>query len=120
MTATTSRPRFSKKAIQSLDNLLKDVIRNPDDYPRHFVVLPFDPPRLSGIFTEERLRLWGELSRSTPQSITAVAKRLNRNVSRVRQDLLLLQESGLATLQKEGRIVKATTRVLDIVVPSPA
>lgn len=49
-----------------------------------------------------------------------MAERLERNVSRVRQDLLVLERAGLAKLEKKGTTVHAASDVLHIMIPSPA
>lgn len=114
-------PRFpSRRAMEAVDRLTSDMIRHPEKYPDFVVVLPWDPAFLSSVFTEERLRLWAELRRTQPRSITEMAERLDRNVSRVRQDLLLLEKAGLAKLEKKGRTVEATSDVLHIMIPCPA
>ena len=109
-----------KRAMKAVDRLLSEMIKDPESYPDFVVILPWDPAFLSSIFTEERLRLWAELRRSKPKSITEMAERLDRNVSRVRQDLLLLEKAGLAKLEKKGTTVQATSDVLHIMIPSPA
>ena len=110
----------NKQAMAAVDKLLEQMVDHPGAYPDFVVVLPWDPKFLSSIFTEERLRLWAELRRSKPKSITEMAERLDRNVSRVRQDLLLLERAGLARLEKKGTTVQATSDVLHIMIPSPA
>ncbi|MBI2077089.1 MAG: hypothetical protein HYT80_01780 [Euryarchaeota archaeon] len=110
----------SRKAMRAVEKLLDHMLKHPEAFPDFVVVLPFDPRFLSSVFTEERLRLWAELRRTMPRSITEVAERLDRNVSRVRQDLLLLEQAGLAKLQKRGTKVEATSDALHIMIPSPA
>ena len=110
----------SRKSMKAVERILLEMDRSPDAFPDFVVVLPFDPPFLSSVFTEERLRLWAELRRATPKSITDVAEKLDRNVSRVRQDLLILEGAGLAKLRKRGRTVEATSDALHILIPSPA
>jgi len=99
---------------------LKYELTHPNETPDFAVILPFDPKVLSSIFTEERLRLWAELKRSKPTTITDVADRLHRNVSRVRQDLLILEAAGLAKLEKKGRNVVPASDVLHIMIAAPA
>lgn len=120
MTSQRRKGIPSRKAVKAVDRLLSKMFRNPEAYPDFVVILPFDPPFLSSVFTEERLRLWAELRRTKPKSITEMAQRLNRNVSRVRQDLLVLERAGLAKLEKKGIMVEATSDVLHILIPSPA
>lgn len=120
MISKKNRIAPSKKAMKAVNRLLSEMIRHPEAYPDFVVVLPFDPPFLSSLFTEERLRLWAELRRSKPKSITEMAQRLDRNVSRVRQDLLLLEKAGIVKLEKKGITVAASSEVLHIMIPSPA
>lgn len=98
---------------------LEKTLEQPHAYPDFMVILPYDPKLLSRIFTEERLRLWAELHRSKSRSLTQLAKRLNRNVSRVRQDVLILEDAHLATLTKVGTEVRAIARAPHIVIAPP-
>lgn len=120
MTPKKPHAKPHRKAMEAVDRLTSEMIQHPEKYPDFVVVLPWDPALLSSIFTEERLRLWAELRRTRPKSITEMAERLDRNVSRVRQDLLILERAGLAKLEKKGTTVHATSDVLDILIPSPA
>lgn len=110
----------NKRPMAAVEKLLTEMMDHPEAFPDFVVILPWDPKFLSSIFTEERLRLWAELRRSKPKSITEMAERLDRNVSRVRQDLLLLERAGLAKMEKKGTTVQATSDVLHIMIPSPA
>lgn len=116
---TQKKRGLSQSQIRGLQKILEHDLAHPGEGPDFAVVLPFDPKLLSSIFTEERLRLWAELKRSKPNTITEVAQRLQRNVSRVRQDLLILEKMRLAKLEKNGRQVRPTSDVLHIMIPAP-
>ncbi len=115
----TRRKKLPKGYADAVMRMLEHDLAHPDTAPEFAIVLPFDPKLLSSIFTEERLKLWAELKRSKPATITDVAERLHRNVSRVRQDLLVLEAAGLAKLEKKGRVVVPTSDVLHIMIAVP-
>jgi predicted transcriptional regulator len=99
--------------------VLEKTLQREDDYLDFMVILPYDPKMLSRIFTEERLRLWAELHRSKSRSLTQLAKRLGRNVSRVRQDVLILESAHMATLTKVGTQVRAVAQAPHIMIAPP-
>lgn len=100
--------------------VIEDLMEHPEKYPEEIVLLPFDPRRLSSLFTPERLRLWRELRRSRPASISELARRLGRDVSRVRQDVLVLQGARLVESRRVGTRVRVYSRVRNVLVAGPA
>ena len=108
-----------QQRLKSAFAFLEKTLEQPDVYPEFMVILPYDPKLLSRIFTEQRLRLWAELHRSKSRSLTRLAERLDRNVSRVRQDLLILENAHLATLTKVGTEVRAVAQAPHIVIAPP-
>jgi predicted transcriptional regulator len=94
-------------------------MKDPDSFPKRMIVLPFDPEFLSSIFTPERLRLWRLLHRSKTMSITQLAVKLERDVSRVRQDLLILQRSHLVKMARKGNTIQVSPTADHIIVASP-
>jgi DNA-binding transcriptional ArsR family regulator len=119
----TSRKKNAKReaaaALEQGFAWVERAIKNPEAYPDFVVILPFDPAMLARIFTEERLRLWAELSRSRPDSLTELADRLGRNVSRVRQDLLILQDAHLVRTERKGNRVTAFAQAPSIIIAPP-
>lgn len=81
--------------------------------------MPFNPALLASIFTEERLRIWRELHRSGIGSVSALAARLHRDVSRVRHDLKFWQAEGLVELSRDGRRVTPRASADGILVAGP-
>lgn len=95
------------------------TIKHPDAFPDFMVILPFNPEFLSRVFTKERMRLWAELQRSRPKTLTELAGRLGRNVSRVRQDVLVLTGARLASITKVGNQVRAVAEAPNILIAGP-
>lgn len=120
MRLTPAKKRAADRALELGFRVVQETIKNPDAYPDFMVILPFDPELLSRIFTPERLRLWAELHRSKPRSLTELANRLERNVSRVRQDVLILEGAHLAKTQKRGNQVSVVAEAPHILIASPA
>lgn len=120
MKITRAQKRAANRAIETGFRIVQQAIKNPDAYPDFMVILPFDPVLLSRVFTPERLRLWAELHRSKPRSLTELAGRLDRNVSRVRQDVLILQGVHLAKTEKKGNQVRVLAEAPHILIASPA
>ena len=110
---------MKKRRPDAFALLVRDVLKHPEAYPDEIVLLPFDPERLSALFTPERLRIWKELSTKAPPSITELAHRLGRDVSRVRQDILLLQGARLVETRRNGRRLEVFARAKNVVVAGP-
>lgn len=120
MKLTRAQKRAADRAIEVGFEAVRRTIKNPDAFPDFMVVLPFDPDLLSRVFTPERLRIWAELRRSRPKTLTALAHRLGRNVSRVRQDVLVLERARLARTEKKGNRVRAFAEAPNILIAGPA
>ena len=119
-TMTGAQKKAFDAATRVFDSLIQQALKDVDNAPEFAIVLPFDPEILSQIFTRERLRLWWELYRSKPRSLTELAGRLDRNVSRVRQDVLLLERYHMVQTEKRGNEVRAWTRAPQIIIAPPA
>jgi predicted transcriptional regulator len=61
------------------------------------------------VLTEKRLELWRTIRDLKPQTITELAKMVNRNFRAVHRDLLLLESVGLINL-KEGKGKRGNTQ----------
>lgn len=120
MKLTRKQKKAADRAIETGFRIVQEAIKNPEAYPDVMVILPFDPDLLSRVFTPERLRLWAELHRSKPRSLTELAHRLDRNVSRVRQDVLILEGVHLAATEKKGNQVRVFAEAPHILISSPA
>jgi predicted transcriptional regulator len=116
---TRKQRQAIKAAIETGFAIAQTTIKDPDAFPDELLILPFDPDRLAAIFTRERMRLWGELHRERPESLTALATRLGRNVSRVRQDVMILEDAHLARTVRHGNQVRIVAQAPNIVISSP-
>ena len=116
-----SRPdkRAADRALEVGFDWVERAIKHPEAYPDFMVLLPFNPKMLSRIFTEERMRVWAELHRSRPKSLTQLASRLGRNISRVRQDVMILENAHLARTEKKGNQVRAVAEAPNILIAVP-
>jgi predicted transcriptional regulator len=119
MKPSRKQHRAIRQVFKTGDRLLKEAMRDQEGTPEDVVVVPFDPERLAKIFTLQRLRLLGELHRSRPRSLTELARRLDRNVSRVRHDVELLEAAHLAVTVRHGNRVAARASWAHFVVAPP-
>ncbi|MCD6164497.1 MAG: hypothetical protein J7J30_03585 [Candidatus Odinarchaeota archaeon] len=69
-----------------------------------------DIDSLKKILTKERLKILIVLGREEFESISSLARYLNRNIKNVYQDLIVLQKNGFIRLLRKGRNV--TPRLL--------
>ncbi|MEX2701836.1 MAG: hypothetical protein Q6368_002020 [Candidatus Baldrarchaeota archaeon] len=69
-----------------------------------------DIDSLKKILTKERLKILIVLGREEFESISSLARYLNRNIKNVYQDLIILQKNGFIRLLRKGRNV--TPRLL--------
>jgi predicted transcriptional regulator len=62
-----------------------------------------DPAAVQRLLTPKRLELLRSVMEGSPESIRALATRLDRNVSDVHEDVSLLAEYGVVELRENGR-----------------
>lgn len=62
-----------------------------------------DPTQIQRILTPKRLELLRSVMTDPPESIRALADRLDRNVSDVHEDVTMLAEYDIVHLEEEGR-----------------
>ena len=109
-----------KQRIQAAMDFTEEVIANPDAFPEKMVVIPYDPELLSSIFTPERLKIWRLVHKREADSITQLAKKLGRDVSRVRQDLLILERVNLVGMERNSSRVRVWPTATHIVIAAPS
>ncbi len=89
-------------SAQAAKRLLHDLLEHPDRYPDDFVNIPLDEEVLPQILTPQRIRLLRVLRDEGPfDSVTSLAERLQRDVSRVSRDLTTLD--NLVELERTGK-----------------
>lgn len=62
-----------------------------------------DPKKLRKILTEKRLELIEQIQRLTPESIRDLARKLNRGLREIHEDLQLLKEYDIVRFDEDGR-----------------
>lgn len=72
-----------------------------EDVPR--VVSFGSHDQLRGLLTPRRVELIESMMADTPESITALAERVDRGYSQVYEDLQTLEEYGVVAFEREGR-----------------
>ncbi len=100
-----------KVQIRSLDDALDEFVTVAKKVRRGQKVKPkkatyvADAETARAIFTESRLKLIQTLKKSSPQSIYALAKLLERDFKNVYEDVIFLSELGIIGIQesREGR-----------------
>lgn len=65
-----------------------------------------DPGKLRKIFTEKRMELIEKIKELSPESIRDLARKLNRGVREVHEDLTLLESYDIVDFLDEGRAKK--------------
>lgn len=75
--------------------------REGDDVPR--VVSLGSHDQLRGLLTPRRVELIDSMMAEPPESITALAERVERGYSQVYEDLQTLEEYGVVDFEREGR-----------------
>ncbi len=93
------------------------VLEHPDRFPDEAVLFLMDPAQIASVVTKERLRLLRELSERDYPSIFDLARRLGRDVSRVRKDLIALERLDLVTFTKSKNRVRARPSATGIYIP---
>ena len=76
----------------------------PQDHVKSFATAA----QVRRVLTDKRLELIEETMRDPPESITALADRLDREVSDVHDDLELLADEHIIQLDRNGRCVQPT------------
>ncbi len=90
--------------IRHAFELAREIARDPDAYPRRFVVVPLDPSILKGILSDERVRMLRTIREAGPfESVNALAAALGRDQSRVSRDLRRLVDAGLVLTERHGK-----------------
>lgn len=105
------------RRIDTAFGFLERVLSRPDRFPDEAVLFLMDPGQVASAVTRERLRLLRELEARDHPSVTALARALGRNVSRVRKDLLMLERLGLVRLSRSGNRVRAAASATGIYIP---
>lgn len=93
-----------ERNLELAREVTRDVIENPEAYPEEFVVLPLESEGVSRLLTGERARILRTLrDEGSFESITDLARALDRDPTRVGRDLDLLENHRLVELEEDGR-----------------
>lgn len=90
---------FHEETLEQLDDL-----KNGKNLPSKKVFQ--DPAELSKIFTEKRQELIKEVKENPPESISQLAKNLERGKSEVHSDLQILEKHGIVFFKQDGNAKK--------------
>src|SRR5881396_3002888 len=100
-----------RRRIDEAFAFVERVMEHPERYPDEAILFLMDPSEIASVVTKERLRILKELSERGYPSF------LDRDVSRVRKDLLALERLGLVTLTKSGNRIRARLAATGIYIP---
>jgi len=106
-----------RRRIDTAFEFLERVAERPDRFPDEAVLFLMDPGEVASAVTKERLRLLRELEAKDYPSLTALARALGRDVSRVRKDLLALERLGLVGFSRSGNRLRARPTATGIYIP---
>ena len=106
-----------RRRIDTAFEFLERVAERPDRFPDEAVLFLMDPGEVASAVTRERLRLLRELEAKDYPSLTALARALGRDVSRVRKDLLALERLGLVGFSRSGNRLRARLTATGIYIP---
>ncbi len=97
---TKKDPNAMAEAFRALEPILKA----PEKYPDHLVVLPAGSPILAKIFSKEPTRIIEYLRKHGPiSSIQQLAEVLGRDPAAVSRDVHILEQYGLLSTDPHGR-----------------
>ena len=106
-----------RRRIDTAFEFLGRVADHPDRFPDQAVLFLMDPGEISAALTKERLRILREFEARTYASLTALAQRLGRDVSRLRKDVMALERLGLVAFSKSGNRLLARPTATGIYIP---
>lgn len=106
-----------RRRIDEAFACVERVMEHPERYPDEAILFLMDPSEIASVVTKERLRILKELSDRGYPSFLDLARSLDRDVSRVRKDLLVLERLGLVTLTKSGNRIRARPAATGIYIP---
>ena len=119
MTKSAKKDKAKKmeKNIEEAFQVVHDAIRNPDKYGDDSIVLLLDDEEIASLFTKERLRLIRLIRERSFSSISELARKVRRDVSRVKKDLGLLEKHGIVHLTRDKNCVTIHTMTKGIYIP---
>ena len=106
-----------RRRIDTAFEFLGRVAEHPDRFPDEAVLFLMDPGEIDSALTKERLRILRELEARAYPSLTALALRLGRDVSRLRKDMMALERLGLVAFSKSGNRLLARPTATGIYIP---
>ena len=106
-----------RRRIDEAFAFVERVMEHPERYPDEAILFLMDPSEIASVVTKERLRILKELPERGYPSFLDLARSLDRDVSRVRKDLLALERLGLVTLTKSGNRIRARLAATGIYIP---
>lgn len=113
---------YGRKLIvkqRDLDEMEGDVEQKVQKYVERGIEPPKtvgfeDPERIRQILTEKRMELMKSIMDDSPESISALAEKLDRGISEVHHDLKILEQNKIVFFEKKGRSKKPVIPYEDI------
>jgi len=99
------RYKMTDKRWESIHAYLNYAIKNPDKIPDRGVLLALSTEELSQVLTKRRLELINAMRGNERQSVSDLSKNLGRKLSAVERDLKILENFGIVSMEKKGRVV---------------
>lgn len=94
----------SNNAMADAFRALEPILKAPERYPEHMVVLPAGSPILAKLFSKEPTRIIEYLRKHGPvSSIRQLAEVLGRDPAAVSRDVQVLERYGLLSTDTKGR-----------------
>lgn len=106
-----------RRRIDIAFEFIERVAKHPERFPDEAVLFLTDPSDVASAITKERLRILRELGARDHPSLVSLARALERDVSRVRKDLVVLERLDLVGFSKSGNRVHARTTATGIYIP---
>jgi len=111
------KAKLIEKNIENAFQVIHNAIKNPDKYGDDSIVLLLDDEDIAALFTKERLRLIRLIRERSFSSISELARKVRRDVSRVKKDLGLLEKHGIVHLTRDKNCVTVHTMTKGIYIP---
>jgi len=111
------KAKMIEKNIENAFQVIHNAIKNPDKYGDDSIVLLLDDEDIAALFTKERLRLIRLIRERSFSSISELARKVRRDVSRVKKDLGLLEKHGIVHLTRDKNCVTVHTMTKGIYIP---
>jgi len=110
--------KITNQKFESFKKLVEKTIEMPEIFPDEVAFLPLTDDEWKNIFTEKRIELIREIGKN-PESITQLAKALNRHQEAISRDIKFLEFMGVIKIESKGKQKIPVINKKLIVMPLP-